>query len=294
MASSIFKGVITAVATPFTQDGECVDGASLARLVKAQLDAGVHGIVACGATGEACALSESETEDVVRCCLETIAGKIPCFLGIFSNSTRHAQELVKRYSRYEIAGFLVVVPYFNKPTQGGIVAHFSELRAVTDLPIIVYNHPGRTSVNMLPATAAQLAETRTIAAIKEGAGDMVQAMDMLKAVNGRIPILAGEDALFLSMLACGSPGIVSASANVMAQDFVELYNAWTAGHKEKAASIQLGALAKIRTLFKETNPIPVKTLLAMQGLIDSAALRLPLTAATPATVDELRKFWPTT
>lgn len=289
MSHSPIKGVLSAVVTPFTADAACVDGASLTRLIHSQLSAGVDGIVVCGATGEACALSEDETEDVVRCSLEAINNKIPCYLGIFSNSTHHAQELLRRYSRYGLSGFLVVVPFFNKPTQAGIIAHFSELRSVTDLPIIVYNHPGRTAVNMLPATAATLAKRGAIAAIKEGAGDMTQSMEVLSAVEGRVPILAGEDAHFLAMLACGASGVISASANVMAREFVEIYQAWQNGEKETASQLQLAAIPKIRSLFRETNPIPVKSVLAMQGMIDYPTLRLPLTPASATTLEELRK-----
>jgi 4-hydroxy-tetrahydrodipicolinate synthase len=281
------QGVCTALVTPFTPDGSAVDTDSLRRLIEVQLAAGVRGVVPCGSTGEAVTLTPEEYSLVVRTAREVTRGRCLCIAGISVSSTAVAVELARHLRSLEVDGILVASPPYNKPSQAGIAAHIRAVKAASGLPIIAYNIPGRTAVAITPTTLAELVQDNTIVGIKESSGSMDTVIDTIQAVGPACQVLSGEDSLFLGTLAYGGAGIISASANALPGEFVGVAEAFFAGRIQQAREIQMGMLERIRTLFIESNPVPVKTVLARQGVISSAAVRLPLVPLTPTSQERL-------
>jgi len=284
------KGVYPALATPFSPDGNSVDYASLEKLIDYQLTAGVQGLVACGSTGEAATLSDSEYEQVVSFCKNKARQKVPLIAGVGTNNTRKACELVKRLEQIGVDAALIVTPPYSKPSQDGIIAHFEAIKSSSALPLIAYNIPGRAVANILPTTVLKLAERSLVIGIKEACGNMDQILDLGQLVRNKISILAGDDSIFLQILLAGGRGIISASANVIPGAFIEMQKAFEQGNLGKAQELQFAALPMIRALFKETNPIPVKSALKLKGLFSTDTLRLPLLAARKETVHELTEL----
>lgn len=269
----MFEGVLTALVTPF-RDG-AIDEKALEELVELQVDAGVDGIVPCGSTGEAATLSHAEHRRVVEVVVAAARGRVAILAGTGSNSTTEAIALTRHAKEAGADGALLISPYYNKPTQPGIFAHYRAVAQATAFPLVVYNIPGRTASNILPETMARLAEIEQVVGVKEASGDLTQVSRVILRCPPEFRVLAGDDALTLPLLSIGGHGVISTVANVAPVDVVEMVRAFRTGDLASARTIHNRLLPLIDALFCETNPIPVKAALAMRGLIRDE-LRLPL------------------
>lgn len=270
----MFEGVLTALVTPFRDGG--VDERALQELVELQIAAGVDGLVPCGSTGEAATLSHAEHRRVVEVVVAAARGRVPVLAGTGSNSTSEAIELTRYAKEAGADGALLISPYYNKPTQEGIVAHYAEVARQTAFPLFVYNIPGRTMSNILPATIGRLAEIDQIVGVKESCGNLDQMAHVIAAVPESFSVLSGDDSLTLPLLALGGKGVISTTSNLAPAEMVELVRAFRAGDVERARALHYRLLPLFDALFCETNPIPMKAALALRGLI-LEDLRLPLT-----------------
>ncbi|HEY5997496.1 MAG TPA: 4-hydroxy-tetrahydrodipicolinate synthase [Candidatus Deferrimicrobiaceae bacterium] len=269
----MLEGTIVAIVTPF-KNGK-LDRKALKALVEFQIKNGTKAIVPCGTTGEASTLSYEEHEAVIDIVIETAKGRVPVIAGTGSNNTDEAIELTKYAKKAGADASLVVTPYYNKPTQEGLYRHYRALADAVDLPMVLYNVPGRTGVNLLPATVARLAEVKNIVAVKEASGNLGQVCEILRSVPKDFTVLSGDDGLFFPMMALGAKGVISVASNVAPRLMADLYDAWTAGDVERARSIHFKLWPLFDVLFVETNPIPVKTAVALMGLC-AEEFRLPL------------------
>ncbi len=273
----MFEGIHTAIVTPF-KDGE-IDEAALRALVREQVEAGVNGIVPCGSTGESATLDHAEHERVIAICIEEAAGRVNVIAGTGSNSTREAARLTAFARNAGADGALLISPYYNKPTQEGHVVHYREIAAAADLPLIIYNIPGRTGVNMTPETIARIAEIPQVVGVKEASGSLDQVSRIIALTGEDFTVLSGDDSLTLPMMAVGGKGVISVTSNLLPRRFGELVRAAAGGDFARARAIHFELLPLMQALFLETNPIPVKTALAVLGKIRDE-LRLPLTPMT--------------
>ena len=269
----MFEGVFTALVTPFRDGG--VDERALQELIEIQITAGVDGIVPCGSTGEAATLSHAEHQRVVEVAVAVARGRVPVLAGTGSNSTSEAVALTLHAKEAGADGALLISPYYNKPTQPGIFAHFAEVARQTAFPLVIYNIPGRTASNILPATMARLAELDQVVGCKESSGDLAQVSQVIARCPADFAVLSGDDVLALPILAIGGKGVISTTSNVAPGEMVELVRAFRAGDLDRARQAHRRLLPLFEVLFCETNPIPVKAALAMRGLIQEE-LRLPL------------------
>lgn len=280
----MFSGSLIAIVTPF-RNGR-VDEKAFGDLIEFQITNGTHGIVPCGTTGESATLSHQEHERVVALTIEAVNRRVPVIAGAGSNSTDEAITLTRHAKQVGADGALLITPYYNKPTQEGLFRHYKAVAEAVDLPLVLYNIPGRTSVNMTPATVARLTAVRNVVAIKEGSGSLQQVSEIIKACGDRIVVLSGDDPLTLPMLAVGAKGVITVTANIIPADMAAMVNAFAAGRYDEARRLHYKMYDLFNALFLETNPIPVKEALAMMGTID-AELRLPLTPMATATRDKL-------
>ncbi|RMF24099.1 MAG: 4-hydroxy-tetrahydrodipicolinate synthase [Deltaproteobacteria bacterium] len=275
----MFEGTYTAIVTPFAGGG--VDEEALRALVREQVEAGVDGIVPCGSTGESATLDHAEHERVIAICVEEAAGRVKVIAGTGSNSTREAARLTAFARGAGADAALLISPYYNKPTQEGHVVHYREIAAAAgDLPLIIYNIPGRTGVNMTPETIARIAEIPQVVGVKEASGSLDQVSRIIALAGEEFTVLSGDDSLTLPMMAVGAKGVISVTSNLLPRRFAELVRAAAAGDFATARAIHFELLPLMQALFLETNPIPVKTALAMLGKIRDE-LRLPLTPMSP-------------
>jgi 4-hydroxy-tetrahydrodipicolinate synthase len=275
MPAQQFRGLFTALITPMADDGT-VDEAALARLVDAQIAGGVNGLVPCGTTGEAATLSHEEHIRVVEIVSKTAAGRVPVLAGAGSNSTREAIELAQACKQLGVAGTLQVVPYYNKPPQEGLILHFEAIADAVDLPIILYNIPGRTVINMVPETVARLARHPNIVGIKDATSDMHVASLLRELCGDEFVLLSGDDFTLLPFLATGGDGVISVVSNPAPALVRALLDAFAAGDLAEARRLHHQQLALTRLLFREPNPIAVKLtmhLLGQAGLEVRAPLR---------------------
>ncbi|GBD06788.1 4-hydroxy-tetrahydrodipicolinate synthase [bacterium HR21] len=274
------RGTLTALATPFRQDGS-IDWASLRRLVEFQIAAGVEGLVPAGSTGESATLDFQEKCELIARVVEWAAGRVPVIAGTGTNDTRTTVALTREAQRLGADAALVVCPYYNKPTQQGLYEHFRAVAEAVELPIVLYNVPGRTAVNMTAETQLRLAEEcPTIVATKEASGNLEQVMEILRSAPPHFAVLAGDDSLALPIIACGGAGVVSVIANYAPKLFGECIRAALEGRWERARELHYRLFPLMRLNFIESNPIPVKAVLAMMGLIEEV-YRLPLTPLQP-------------
>lgn len=289
MFNGRFTGAITALITPF-RDGE-IDEAALVRFVEFQLEQGSHGVVPCGTTGESPSLTTEEHERVVALTVQTVRAwsertgraRVPVIAGSGTNSTAEAIHFSRTAARDGADALLHVTPYYNKPTQEGLYRHFAAVAAATPLPIILYNVPGRTGVNLLPETVARLAQDcPTIVGIKEASGNLDQASDIRRLCGPDFILLSGDDSLTLPMLAIGGNGIISVMSNVAPAETAELVEAWWDGEHGEAQALHLRLFPLMRALFVETNPGPAKAAAELLGLC-SGELRLPLAPVAETT-----------
>lgn len=284
----MFKGLGTALITPFEEDGR-IDYTSLEKLICAQLDAGVNALVICGTTGEPPAMTDTERSDVIRFAVRTVAGRIPVIAGTGSNCTASAAANSRRAEELGADGVLVVTPYYNKCTQDGLFLHYRTVAESTSLPVIAYNVPGRTGVNLLPSTAARLTEIPNLAGIKEASGNITQVINIAKAIEGsNISLFSGDDPAALPIFAVGGVGLISVASNAVPAKIKELTDACLAGDYATARKLQYRYQRFFELMFAEVNPIPIKAACALLGLC-KPYMRLPLTQATDATTAALRE-----
>jgi 4-hydroxy-tetrahydrodipicolinate synthase len=243
--------------------------------VEFQVRNGTSGIVPCGTTGESATLSFEEHEKVIDVVIAAAKGRVPVIAGTGSNNTKEAVVLTRYAKKAGADAALVITPYYNKPTQKGLVAHFEAVAGEVDIPIILYNVPGRTGVNMTPETVARLAEVKNIVGIKEASGNLSQICEVLRSTPKDFCVLSGDDALYYPMLALGAKGVISVVSNVAPKEMAEIYDAFAAGRTERARELHFRLWPLMQVLFVETNPIPAKTAVAMMGMIREE-FRLPL------------------
>ena len=269
----MFSGVYTALITPFKNDK--IDFDALGKLIEGQYKNGIDGIVPCGTTGESPTLSYEEHEAVIEFCIKIAKGKMKILAGTGSNSTKEAIHFAQFAKKVGCDGALIVSPYYNKPTQKGLYIHFRSIADTVDIPIVLYNIAGRTSVNIEPATMAKLFDDcKNIVGVKEASGSLTQ-MSAIKALIPDIEMLAGDDTLTLPLLSIGGAGVVSVLSNIIPAEVVALVKSFKSGNFEEAKKIHYKLLPFVRTMFIETNPIPVKTAASLLGLCEFG-LRLPM------------------
>lgn len=266
-------GCLTALITPF-HDGQ-IDEPALRALVDRQIAGGVAGLVPCGTTGEAPALSAREWEQVVAVAVETAAGRVPILAGTGSNSTAASIERTRRARELGADGALVVTPYYNRPTQEGLYGHFAAIAEAADLPLVLYNVPGRTGVNLLPETVVRLADIPAIVGIKEASGSLDQASQIVNDAPAGFVVLSGDDSLTLPIASVGGRGVISVVSNIAPEAVSALTAACLAGDFAAARAMHLALFDLCRAMFVETNPVPVKAAAAMLGLC-TPEVRLPL------------------
>lgn len=273
---SVFEGSMVALVTPF-RNGK-VDEKALRGLLDFHLKEGTDVIVPCGTTGESATMSHQEHRDTMTFVAEYINHRIPVICGCGSNNTTEALGLVQHAKKIKADGVLVVTPYYNKPTQEGLFRHYEYLASRVDIPIVLYNVPGRTGVSIAPETVARLSKIDTIVAIKEASGSMDQADQIMQLCD--LPVLSGEDSLNFPLIAIGARGVISVVANIVPGLMKGMVSAALAGNMEEARSIHKTLYPISKTVFIETNPIPVKTALGMMGKI-KPELRMPLCEMRP-------------
>ncbi|MEY4668190.1 MAG: hypothetical protein RL518_889 [Pseudomonadota bacterium] len=288
-APLILRGVLPALVTPFTRDGSGVDTKSFGNLIETQIAGKVHGVVACGSTGEASTLSDEEYVEVIKFARERTRGKVPCVGGISVSSTHRAVQMARVIKELGCDAILVATPPYNKPSQAGIIQHFKAVQAASGLPLIAYNVPGRSGVAITPATLGALSHQGIITAIKEASGSIDTLADVMVAVREDCQVLSGDDSLFLATLAYGGRGIISVVANAFPTEMVALYDAFERRDTAEARRLQLGLLSRVRAAFIESNPIPIKAALAQMGIIESDTVRLPLTPLAPSNFERVRQ-----
>ena len=281
-----FEGSIVAMVTPF-RDGK-VDEVKIRELVQFHVKNGTDAIVPCGTTGESPTLSHAEHKRVVEVTIEAAAGRIPVVAGTGSNSTAEAIDLTQHAKKAGADGVLMVCPYYNKPTQAGLVAHYKAVAAAVDIPIIMYNIPGRTGVNMLTETVAALAGLPNIVGMKEASGSLEQMTEVISLCGDRLTVVSGDDTLTLPLMAVGGKGVISVVANIVPKETAEMTRAALNGDWKRAKELHLRLFPLCKAMFYETNPIPVKTAMQLLGRLNGE-LRLPLCPMSQANRDKLQK-----
>ncbi len=282
----MIKGSIVAIVTPF-KNGK-VDEKALGNLIEWHIAQGTAAIVPCGTTGESATLDYDEHYRVIEFTIEVVNKRVPVIAGTGANSTDETIMITEKARKYGADAVLLVTPYYNKPTQEGLYRHYKAVAEAVDIPIVLYNVPGRTGVNMLPGTVARLAEVKNIVAIKEATGDMKQVSEIIRLCGDRITVISGDDFTTLPLLALGGKGVISVSANVAPKDVSEMCACWEKGLYEEARKIHYRLEPLNQAMFIETNPIPVKTALAMMGKIQEE-FRLPLCEMSPSNKEKLKK-----
>jgi 4-hydroxy-tetrahydrodipicolinate synthase len=285
-----FCGVWLPIITPF-KDGE-VDYAGYERLVDHYVRAGVSGVIPLGTTGESPTIDEAETEALVEQTVATVAGRVPILIGVGGNDTRKVVKAVKRLQKHAVQGILSVCPYYNRPSQDGMREHFTRVAEATDRPILIYNIPYRTGVNIANETLLALAAIPNIKGVKDSSGSIAQSLDLLRQRPAGFAVLTGEDAFFYTMLAHGGDGGILASAHVETATFLSVYERMVANDHQGAFKAWSRLEPMVRLLFKEPNPVPIKHCLWRQGLIASAECRLPLTRVSDALAKDLDRLIP--
>jgi 4-hydroxy-tetrahydrodipicolinate synthase len=282
----MLSGSMVALVTPF-KDGK-VDWRSLEDLIEFHIQCGTHGIVPCGTTGESATLSHEEHDAVVKTVVKVVNKRVPVIAGTGSNSTAEGVRLTREAEKSGADGALMISPYYNRPTQEGIYQHYKKVASEVGIPIIVYNIPGRTGSKIEPETLARLAEIKNICGVKEATGSVDQAIDVIRLCGDRLAVYSGEDSLIFSLMALGGKGVISTVANVAPKETSELAEACLQGDWERGRGLQFKLIPLIRSLFVETNPIPVKTALSLIGKC-SGELRLPLTPMAEGNLHQLRQ-----
>ncbi|MEW6108609.1 MAG: 4-hydroxy-tetrahydrodipicolinate synthase [Nitrospirota bacterium] len=282
----MFKGSIVAIVTPFKKGK--VDEKALGHLIEWHIKQGTNAIVPCGTTGESATLDYKEHYRVIKFTVEAVNKRVPVIAGTGANWTDETVMITKEAKKSGADGALLVAPYYNKPTQEGLYRHYRAVAEAVKIPVVLYNVPGRTAVNMLPSTVARLAEIRNIVAIKEATGDMKQVSEVMRLCGDRITVLSGDDFTTLPLMALGGKGVISVSANVAPKLVSNMCALWENGRYDEAREIHYKLEPLNAAMFIETNPIPVKTALSMMGKIKEE-FRLPLCEMAPANKEKLKK-----
>ena len=284
MKKTVFTGIATALVTPITENG--IDFDALGRLIDWQCDEGINGLVVCGTTGESSALTDEEHKAAIDYAVKRVNGRVPVIAGTGSNDTDYALELTRYACNSGVDGVLIVTPYYNKATQNGLIKMYGQLADAASAPVILYNVPSRTGVNIEPKTVAALAEHPNISAIKEASGDISKIADIMALCGDKIDVYSGNDDQIVPILSLGGKGCISVLSNPLPRKTVEICNKFFAGDVAGAAKLQLELLPLIHALFREVNPIPVKSAMAAMGFCEEY-LRLPLTVMEEQNKQEL-------
>ncbi len=286
---SIFKGSGTAIVTPFKQDG--VDYDAFSKMIQFQLTNSTDALIVCGTTGEASTMSDEEKLEVVRFAKSIVKEKIPVIVGTGGNDTAHSILLSKEVEKIGVDGLLLVTPYYNKTTQAGLIEHYKAIAKSVNLPLILYNVPSRTGMNISPKTVAELNKVENIVAVKEASGDISQIAEIASICD--IDIYSGNDDQIVPVLSVGGIGVISVLSNIFPKETHDIVALYQAGKVEESRDLQLKFLNLIKLLFIETNPIPVKAALSMMGYCEEI-LRLPLIPMSDtnkkALKEEMSKF----
>ena len=280
-----FTGVGTALVTPFTRSGD-LDEKAVRRLSRRQIDAGIHFLVPCGTTGENPTLSHAERLRIVEILVDESAGAVPVLAGAGGYDTREVIHLAADMKKAGANGLLSVAPYYNKPTQEGLFQHYRAIAESTDLPVIVYNVPGRTGVNVEPSTLSRLATIPNIVGVKEASGNILQMCDICRNTPADFIVLSGDDAITLPLMAVGGKGVISVASNEVPADMVEMVQAAARGDFATARVVQHRLLPLMQVNFVESNPVPVKAAMAAMGLLDEH-YRLPMCSPTAASMQKI-------
>jgi 4-hydroxy-tetrahydrodipicolinate synthase len=269
------RGAFTALSTPFV-NGE-IDEESYRNFIEWQIEQGIDGLVPCGTTGEAATLTHEEQGRIIGICVEQVKGRVPVIAGAGSNSTKEAIELTKLAKNAGADAALQITPYYNKPTPGGLVEHFKAIAAEASMPFVIYNVPGRTGLNLLPAHLKMIVDGVPEAiAVKEATGDLNQCAQVIEQCGKDFQLLSGDDFTVLPLLSVGGRGVISVISNIMPAAMSGMCKAFFDKDHEKALDLSLKMAPVNRAMFMETNPIPVKTSLSMMGIFSEASFRLPI------------------
>ena len=291
MKKTVFKGMATALVTPMTPHG--VDYDTYGRFIDWQIENGINALVAVGTTGESATLSQQERKEVIRFAVKHVNGRVPVIAGTGTNNTEHVLDFTRSACDDGADAVLVVTPYYNKATQGGLLKHFSMIADASEKPVIMYNVPTRTGCNLQPKTVIALAEHPNIVGLKEASGNMAQVVEIIAGCGDKLDIYSGEDGITIPMMAMGGKGCISVLSNVAPKLAVEMCDKLFAGDMAGAAEIQCRTLPLINALFSEVNPIPAKAAVAAMGFGEEY-LRMPLTPMEPQTrkvlLEEMRKL----
>ncbi|MBW2182770.1 MAG: 4-hydroxy-tetrahydrodipicolinate synthase [Deltaproteobacteria bacterium] len=282
----MFKGSLIPIVTPF-KEGK-IDEEGFRDLIEFHITNGTDAIVPCGTTGESATLTHEEHEQLIDLSIEAANHRVPVIAGTGSNSTAEAIKLTTYAKKTGADGALLITPYYNKPTQEGLYNHYKAIAEETDLPLILYNVPSRTGVNMLPETVARLSEMPTIVGIKEATGSLRQICDIIHLCGEKCSVFSGDDFTNYPILAVGGKGIISVTANIMPDKIAAMYDAFESGNFDKSRELHYQLLELHNSLFLETNPIPVKTALSLMGKI-SPEMRPPLSPMSPGNLEILKK-----
>ena len=292
MKNTLFTGMATAIVTPMKDDG-AIDYEAMGRFIDFQIENGINALVVMGTTGENATLEPEEQKEVIAFTVKRTAGRVPVIAGTGTNNTAHVLENTKNACEVGVDGILVVTPYYNKATQAGLIKHFTMIADASEVPVILYNVPGRTGCALTPKTIAALAEHPNIVGLKEATGNMAQMVEIMNLCGDKIDVYSGEDALTVPMMAMGGAGTISVLSNVLPAETVAMTDACKAGDFKTAAAMQCKFMPLINALFSQVNPIPVKAAVAALGFGDDA-LRMPLTPMEEpfrtAMFEEMRKL----
>ena len=284
---AIFTGAGVAIITPMNSDGS-VNYEEFAKLIDFQIDNQTDSIIVCGTTGESATLSEEEHSEVIRFCIKHVNGRVPVIAGTGSNCTETAVKLSKEAEEAGADGLLVVTPYYNKATQNGLIAHYTDIANAVKIPIIMYNVPSRTGCNILPATAAKLfKEVDNIVGIKEASGDISQVATLMALTNGEIDLYSGNDDQIVPIMSLGGKGVISVLSNIAPRQTHEIVMDYVNGDVKSSCRKQLEAIELVKALFCEVNPIPVKEAANLMGF-NAGILRKPLSQMEPKNVEVLK------
>ena len=284
MKNTIFTGAATAIVTPLTEQG--VDYEQFGRLIDWQIAEGIDALVVAGTTGEASTLSDDEHKEVIRYCVERVAGRVPVIAGTGSNDTAYAIELTKYAGQVGADAVLLVTPYYNKATQNGLIKFFTDIADASSVPCILYNVPSRTGCNIAPATVAALAEHPNIVGIKEASGNISQIAQVAHLCGDKIDIYSGNDDQIVPVLSLGGKGVISVLSDILPAATSKMVHDYLEGNTAAATAKQLELLPLVDALFSEVNPIPVKAAVAKMGYGENY-LRLPLTPMEEQNAEKL-------
>lgn len=287
MKKILFKGVGTAIATPFDANDN-INFDEFKRLINFQIDQGVNAIIVCGTTGEAATMSQEEKQELIRYCVKVVGGRVPVIAGVGTNNTKAVIENEKYAEQVGVDGLLVVTPYYNKTTQEGLIVHYKLIASQTDLPIILYNVPSRTGVNIQPKTYYELSKISNIVATKEANGDIASMIKTKHLCKDELQIYSGNDDQIIPTLSIGGLGVISVLSNVLPKYTSDMVKHYFAGETKQATKMQIDAIDMIQLLFKEVNPIPVKAALQAIGY-NFGIPRLPLLECSSGLKDALER-----